>query len=188
MGIETMRNRKQREQWIQKYKLYRRLSRDVRSYGKDIFESEAFQSNKHHIQHGNVTVNEHCINVANTSLRLNRLFGITKYERELARGALLHDYFLYDWHVGEKIKPWKLHGFYHPGIALRNAKKEYELTDREQDIIRKHMWPLTIVPPTCREGWIVTCADKWCSIMETFHVYRGHGIPRKQFCKAKVEK
>ena len=27
----------------------------------------------------------------------------------------------------------------------------------------------------CREAWIVTMADKWCSLMETFHVHKGHG-------------
>ena len=32
------------------------------------------------------------------------------------------------------------------------------------------MWPLTIsAVPMCREAWIVTMADKWCSLMETFH-------------------
>jgi uncharacterized protein len=53
--------------------------------------------------------------------------------------------------------------------------KEYRLTDREQEIIKKHMWPLTIVPPTCREAWIVSMADKWCSTLETIHLQKGHG-------------
>lgn len=37
------------------------------------------------------------------------------------------------------------------------------------------MWPLTIVPPCCREAWIVTTADKWCSFLETLHMHKGHG-------------
>ncbi len=68
-----------------------------------------------------------------------------------------------------------LHGFFLPGIALQNAAAEYPLTMRERDIIKKHMWPLTVVPPMCREAWIVTVADKWCSAMETVHLHRGHG-------------
>ena len=38
------------------------------------------------------------------------------------------------------------------------------------------MWPLTIVPPIYREGWIVTMVDKWCSFMETIRVHKGHGV------------
>ena len=97
-------------------------------------------------------------------------------QRELIRGALLHDYFLYDWHDKDHINPLRLHGFFHPGIALKNASAEYDLTEREKDIIRKHMWPMTVIPPLCREAWIVTAADKWVSLMETLHVYRGRGV------------
>lgn len=170
-----MRNEKQREKWIQKYEEHKVLKKKMKTEAEDVLKSASFQSNKAHIQHGNVTVNEHCLNVARVSLQMNQKLKLSCQERELIRGALLHDFFLYDWHVGDKIKPWKLHGFYHPGIALRNAEKEFELTDREKDIIKKHMWPLTIVPPVYREGWVVTCADKWCSVLETFHVFKGHG-------------
>ena len=99
------------------------------------------------------------------SEKLERL-GVRCKKAELVRGALLHDYFLYDWH--NSGREGRLHGFYHPGIALRNAMKEYKLTPREKDIIKKHMWPLTIVPPMCREAWIVTTADKWCSLLNGF--------------------
>ena len=33
----------------------------------------------------------------------------------------------------------------------------------------------TVVPPACREAWIVTAADKWCSLLETLYIYKGHG-------------
>jgi len=42
------------------------------------------------------------------------------------------------------------------------------------------MWPLTVIPPMCREAWIVTTADKYCSLMETFHFHKGHGVLRKK--------
>lgn len=63
---------------------------------------------------------------------------------------------------------------------MRNASREYRLTEREKEIIRKHMWPLTVVPPTCREAWIVTAADKWCSMLETLHMHKGHGALRER--------
>lgn len=98
------------------------------------------------------------------------------------------NYFLYDWHTPDHISPHKLHGFYHPGRALHNAQKEYHLTPREKDIIKKHMWPLTIsAVPMCREAWIVTMADKWCSLMETFHVHKGHGALIEKLRKIEEE-
>ena len=85
-------------------------------------------------------------------------------------GPVLHDYFLYDWHV--KDKTHRLHGFFHPGTALANAQKEYVLSKREKNIILRHMWPLTPCPPACREAWIVTAADKYCSLRETLFLRR----------------
>ena len=125
-----------------------------------------------------MTVNDHSMNVARYSLALSERLHISCNREELIRGALLHDYFLYDWHDKDHVSPHKLHGFYHPGIALKNASREYRLTPREKDIIKKHMWPLTVVPPMCREAWIVTTADKWCSLMETFKLHRGHGAAK----------
>jgi uncharacterized protein len=146
---------------------------ELMKYAKDILESDNFQSTKEHIQHGNMSVNEHCINVAKTSLYIKNKFNIKCNTEDLVRGALLHDYFLYDWHISDKENSHRLHGFYHPGRALKNAKKEYQITKRQADIIIKHMWPLTLVPPMCREAWIVTMADKYCSTMETIHLHKG---------------
>lgn len=87
----------------------------------------------------------------------------------------MHDYFLYDWHDKDHVKIHRLHGFFHPGIALDNALKEYNLNSRQADIIKKHMWPLTIVPPMCREAWIVTMADKYCSLLETMRLRQTKG-------------
>ncbi len=156
----------------------KKLYRQIQLAAPDILASENFKSTKKHIQHGTVTVNDHCINVAKHSVILAQFLGIRYNRRELIRGALLHDYFLYDWHDKEHINPLKLHGFYHPGRALKNASAEYKLTDREKDIIRKHMWPMTVIPPMCREAWIVTAVDKWVSLMETLHIHKGKGAEK----------
>ena len=140
----------------------------IKAEGNDILHSRNHKSTRKAIQHGNVSVRRHAINVARYSLLINEKLGIKCNKRDLIRGALLHDYFLYDWHDKDHISPLRLHGFFHPGIALRNAEKEYRLSTKEKDIIRKHMWPLTIVPPKCREAWVVSMADKYCSIMEIF--------------------
>lgn len=142
-------------------------------YAGDILDSSNFKKTRNHIQHGNMSVNEHCISVAMTSLKIKDKFHIKCNKMDLIRGALLHDYFLYDWHEKDVNEPHGLHGFYHPGIALRNAKREYKITKIQEEIIKKHMWPLTVVPPTCREAWIVTAADKYCSLLETLHIHKG---------------
>lgn len=145
----------------------------LREHAGDILDSANFRSTRNYIQHGTMPVHRHCIDVARQSILISKWLGIPCNERELIRGALLHDYFLYDWHDKHRENYRKLHGFFHPGIALANASKEYELTLREQDIIKKHMWPLTIVPPRCREAWIVTTADKYCSLLETLKLRKG---------------
>lgn len=161
------------EQKISKQKeRQKQLRRRIREAGADILEAPNFQMTRQHIQHGTVTVNAHCINVAKHSLMLAEKLGIRYEARELIRGALLHDYFLYDWHDKDHINPFKLHGFFHPGRALKNATRDFELTEREKDIIRKHMWPMTIIPPMCREAWIVTAADKWVSLLETLRIQK----------------
>ena len=150
------------------------IQKQIREEAPDILRSKNFNHMKRHIQHGNVSVNAHVMNVARYSIAISERLHIACSKRDLIRGALLHDYFLYDWHDKYHRDIKRLHGFYHPGIALRNASREYNLTEREKDIIKKHMWPLTVIPPRCREAWIVTTADKYCSLLETMKFHREH--------------
>ncbi len=142
----------------------------IERYAQDILQSRNFKKTEEFIQHGSVSVQKHCLSVAECSVRIKEKLekiGIHCQEKDLVRGALLHDYFLYDWHKNAGQDHRRLHGFYHPGVALANASREYRLSPREKDIIVKHMWPLTVRPPRCREAWIVTAADKYCSLKET---------------------
>lgn len=158
------------------FERYRRIHALMEKHGNDIINSDNFQMTREHIQHGSVTVNEHCRYVAIYSIILNKRLGLHCNIRDLVRGALLHDYFLYDWHDKEYLSQRKrFHGFHHPKTALKNADKEYQLTDIQRDIIVKHMFPLVITPPIYREAWVVTAADKYCSLMETLRIRKGHG-------------
>lgn len=120
-------------------------------------------------QHGNTSCLLHSIAVAYHSLRLaKKIFKRNFSERELIRGALLHDYFLYDWHYNA-FPPNGLHGFSHPLTAWQNASADFALTKREENIIRTHMFPLTITKiPRHRESIIVMLVDKYCSLYEVF--------------------
>ncbi len=139
----------------------------IRLQASDVLESANFARSDSYIQHANISTREHSIHVAEKALRINDVLHAKSVERDLVRGALLHDFFLYDWHQsgGDNHHP-HVHGFTHPTTALNNAEKEFELTPRERDVIKKHMWPLTVVPPLCREAWLVTLADKICTIQE----------------------
>ena len=117
------------------------------------------------IQHGKVSVYAHCVSVADTACVLAETLHLRVNERALIRGALLHDYFLYDWH--EKDKSHRLHGFYHPSTALRNAKEDFDLNPIEENMIARHMFPLTPIPPRYKEAWILCLADKYCATVET---------------------
>lgn len=136
----------------------------------DVYSKTRLGKCREFMQHGKTSVLHHSIMVAYTSCKLFDMLRIKYSEGELIRGALLHDYFLYDWH--EKNEYHRLHGFTHPSRALRNAKEELSLTHTEEEIIKKHMFPLTIIPPTVREGVAVCITDKLCSVYETFKLYR----------------
>ena len=61
-----------------------------------------------------------------------------------------------------------MHGVSHPGSACVNAKRYFQITKKEQNIIQSHMWPLTFRHvPTCREAVIVCLADKYCAVVES---------------------
>ena len=61
-----------------------------------------------------------------------------------------------------------MHGFSHPGSACVNASNYFQITQKEQNIIQSHMWPLTFRHmPTCREAVIVCLADKYCAVVES---------------------
>ena len=136
----------------------------VHELGKEILASDNMKREKRFIQHANVSTYEHSIGVATMSLTLAAIFRVKVDKVSLVRGALLHDFFLYDWH--DKTAMPKAHAYLHPLIAFDNAKKEFKLNAIEKNIIQAHMFPLSIVMPKYKESWIVTMADKICAANE----------------------
>ena len=120
---------------------------------------------RHAIQHGDTTVLLHCLAVAYYSVKLAEALPLRYDRSSLIRGALLHDYFLYDWHVPDPSH--RFHGLHHAKTALQNAQRDFELTEKEQDIILHHMFPLNPNPPRCREAFMVCVVDKGCGFYET---------------------
>lgn len=115
-------------------------------------------------QHGKNTTLHHCLNVVMLSYIITSKFNISVNMNTLLIGALLHDFFLYDWH---DINSPKWHGFAHPKIATQNAINIYHVNYDIQHVIKTHMFPLTINQiPKSKEALIVSIADKICAIKE----------------------
>lgn len=134
---------------------------------KDIVFNPIVLEMKNYMQHGFTSCYEHSIYVSYYSYLIAKELGFDY--KSVARAGMLHDLFLYDWHVkSTKNEPlFKKHGFIHPQIALENASKYFELNKIEKDCILKHMWPLTIKFPMYKEAYVLTFVDKYSSIIET---------------------
>lgn len=133
----------------------------------DLIDNQIVLEMIDYIQHGKTSCYQHCINVSYYSYKLAKKLNLDA--KSVARAALLHDLFLYDWHKAEKQPLFKKHGFTHPKKALLNANKYFLLNEKEKDIILKHMWPLTLVPPKYKESYIVVLIDKYCCLVETLY-------------------
>ena len=145
-----------------------RIKRDIlfAHLSEPVLKTGLLEQLKDFKQHGSSNCYDHSVAVAKAALSLSMVLPFRFKQKQLIRGALLHDYFLYDWHVD---KPEKLHGFSHPHTALLNAKRDFsDITPLEENIIERHMFPLTPVPPRYREGLLVTLADKYCATKEVF--------------------
>lgn len=128
----------------------------------DIVAIPEYQKLKKYQHHLAQTRYQHCLNVAWYTFLICKHFGFDA--KSAARGAMLHDFFLYDYRT-ERPKEG-LHAFVHPKIALENAEKYLSLNTIEQDVILHHMFPVTRATPKTPEGWVITFTDKYSAILE----------------------
>ena len=137
----------------------------VAALGREVLQSDGLLREKAFIQHGAVSVYAHSLAVAVLCVRIAAALPWRFDTTSLVRGALLHDYFLYDWHVPDRSHQW--HGFTHARRALQNARRDFSLNAVEQNMIRSHMFPLNLTLPRYRESVILCLADKVCAVKET---------------------
>ncbi len=139
----------------------------IHKHAKDIIYNATYKTQKNYMQHGKTSVLEHEMNVAIYALKMANTFHINVDERTLIRGSLLHDYFLYDWHIDDKSH--RLHGFSHAKTALANASNDFDLNKVEKNMISCHMFPLNLRIPRYKESIILCLADKIVATKETIH-------------------
>lgn len=133
----------------------------------DIIDSEEFRRMRKYKHHLHGTTYDHSIKVAYLCYRHYHKHQSNVNLNELIRGALLHDYFLYDRHDRANHISGLRHCLTHPKRALENAAKAYpDLTETEQDMIKRHMFPLTPIPPKTQCGWLLCFYDKVAAIDE----------------------
>ena len=126
------------------------------------------QRMKRYMQHGKVSTYEHCVNVAKLSYDIDKALSLHSDLHVLLLGAMLHDFYLYDWHKRDNGEH-HMHGFKHAKTACLNAKNYCHVDDKTGDVIYCHMWPMNPERlPKSKEAWIVCAADKAVSLYETF--------------------
>ena len=133
---------------------------------KDILFHDEVKKLKNFLQHMSVSRYEHSVNVSYVGYLLAKKFHLDM--STFARAGLLHDMFFYDWKMYKNTSHsiFKSHFIYHGTVALENARKYFNLNKKEQEMIKKHMWPATIIPPRYLETYIIGFIDKYCAVYE----------------------
>lgn len=144
---------------------------------KPIIDHKEYQQMKL-FKHHDESVYEHSIKVAYRSYLMAYKQGLD-WESAI-RGALLHDFFLYKFKKRNNLTviiDAINHSINHPLIALENAKKFFELNEKEENIITGHMFPFGL--PKSKEAWIVSFVDKYIAVFEYTSNFKKLVLKRK---------
>ena len=134
----------------------------------ELRENPAVQQLRLYPNHRISNLYDHSSRVAVCAYDLANRFRLDINGKSLAKGAMLHDFYLYQAR-GHKSIGTREHWLNHPDTALKNAEREFALTRKERNIIRSHMWPLTLWHfPKSKEAVLVSAADKICAFGEMF--------------------
>lgn len=122
----------------------------------DLLASDIVQQMRQYPHHGKVSTFWHSVYVSYLTYRF--CGGLHLQQREAARAALLHDFYLYNWYTQKHSEN---HIWYHPKEAVKNAEAYFEpLTAKQKNMILSHMWPLFVETPKSKEAYVLTVADK----------------------------
>lgn len=132
---------------------------------------------KNYKQHFDTSCFDHCYLAAYYCYLICKKFKLDY--KSATRAAMLHDLFLYDWR--DKNSHRRFHAFHHGKTACINACKLFKLNKKEQDIITRHMWPVTFAFPNSIEGFILTFVDKYCALHESWQSVKSYIYSKKYF-------
>lgn len=126
---------------------------------KPIIDNKEYQKIKQIAHHG-TTRYDHSMRVAYYTYIVTKFLHL-EYQ-DTTKAALLHDFFTDE--VKDKNMIARLRK--HPECAVQNASVHFELNDKQIDIIKTHMFPITFTPPKYIESWIVDIVDDVVAIYE----------------------
>ncbi len=135
---------------------------DYLSKVSDILEKSEFKKMEDIVHHG-VNRLDHSIRVSYYSYLLSKFLRLDS--EKVARAALLHDFFFED-NSELSRKDRMITMVKHPSYAVSNAKKYFEISEMEEDIIASHMFPVAPRVPKYLESWLVDLVDDIASIYE----------------------
>ena len=134
---------------------------------EDIIKNKEFKKMEQ-IEHHGITRLNHSLRVSYYSYKISKLLHLDYIET--ARGGLLHDFFF---SCEERTtKDRFISTFTHPEKALDTAKSHFELSDKEKNMIRSHMFPINFSVPKYAESWIVSIVDKFVATSELSLKYK----------------
>ena len=144
------------------------IAKEVMELGGDIVVSWRFAKARrvpHHSKSGNIAL--HSLETAGYALLIARWLnqhGVSVNERDAVRASLLHDIGMTEDEVF--LSPSRVKAHAHPREGARIAREEYGASEVQWRAVASHMWPVSGALPRTVEGWVVTAADKCCSIHE----------------------
>lgn len=138
-----------------------RLDYEYSSVVYYILNNEDFKKLKL-IEHHGITRYEHSLKVSYYSYKIAKFLHLNY--KEVARGGLLHDFFLSE--EERDTKERFISTFTHPKKAVSKAKSYFDLTEKEIDMIRSHMFPINLSIPKYAESWLVNIVDKFVGMKE----------------------
>lgn len=133
---------------------------------KDILRNSEFKK-MYYIEHHGISRWEHLLKISYRSYLLAKKMHLDY--KSVARGALLHDFYL---DGDERTKKRKfLDTFSHPKKALQTSLDIFDINEMEQNIIVSHMFPIYPVLPKSKESILVNAVDKVIGSVELVREY-----------------
>ena len=130
------------------------------SIAKEMLSNSKFMRLAYESHHG-MTRLDHSLNVARKVYHYAIKFKLDYISA--TRAAIMHDFFTNADFISNH---GLIQGVVHPDIALANARGEFEVNDKEANMIESHMFPLSITLPRSKEAWLLTIVDKIQAIIE----------------------
>lgn len=159
---------------------------------EEILLNDEFQKRKLFNHHRDMSVWDHSILVSFKAYMSSKYFGADP--RICAIAGLLHDFYPQAWLYNEDLARidngkyleeldvkktlFKKHGFVHAREAANNYVKYFPHLENKKitNSIKRHMFPLNIIPPRYIEGFVVTLVDKMnsCRELPTLKAFTGY--------------